>query len=259
MNEKVSIITPVFNAELYVRQCVESVLIQSYENWEMIFCDDCSTDKSVDVIKEFAKKDTRIKLLSCETNSGAGVARNKAIEHAAGRYIAFLDCDDFWHEQKLEKQLKFLKQKDLGIVYSQYFIVEGNSNVPKFKINSPKQVTYNKMLCNDYIGFLTLLYDTEKIDKQYMPEIRRRQDWAYKLQLLKNNGCAQGIQEPLAYYRIGNSSLSSNKLKLVKYNFNIFKNELGYNWITSFFMMINFLVHYFYFKQVSKKKVNFNS
>ena len=91
-----------------------------------------------------------------------------------------------------------------------------------------------------------------------MPEIRRRQDWAYKLQLLKNNSFAQGIQEPLAYYRVGNSSLSSNKLKLVKYNFNIFKNELGYNWITSFFLMINFLLHYFYFKKVSKKKVNFN-
>tara|TARA_R110002111_G_scaffold67600_1_gene109945 strand:- start:5 stop:382 length:378 start_codon:yes stop_codon:yes gene_type:complete len=122
MNEKVSIITPVFNAELYVRQCVESVLIQSYENWEMIFCDDCSTDKSVEIIEEFAKKDSRIKLLLCETNGGAGVARNKAIKHASGRYVAFLDCDDFWHEQKLEKQLKFLKQKDLGIVYSQYFI-----------------------------------------------------------------------------------------------------------------------------------------
>ncbi|MBU2900549.1 glycosyltransferase family 2 protein [Maribacter dokdonensis] len=257
MNEKVSIITPVFNAEFFVRKCVESVLMQSYENWEMIFSDDCSTDRSIEIIKEYAKKEPRIKLLLSDTNRGAGVARNKAIEYASGRYITFLDSDDFWHKDKLKKQLKFLKEKDIAIAYSQYYIVEGDSNVPKYKICSPKKVNFNKMLCNDYIGFLTLLYDTDKITKQLMPEIRRRQDWAYKLQLLKDNGFAYGIQEPLAYYRVGNNSLSSNKINLLKYNFAVFHKELGYSKLSSTFMMINFLVHYFYYKSVSKKKVNF--
>ncbi|MDO6809175.1 glycosyltransferase family 2 protein [Zobellia galactanivorans] len=254
---KVSIITPVYNSEQYIKKCIESVLAQSYEDWEMILCDDCSTDASVEIIRAFAEKDQRIKLITCEINGGAGVARNKAIEQAAGRFIAFLDCDDFWHKDKLKKQLRFLKDKDFAMVYSQYYIVEGEAEVPKYKICSPEKVCFKSMLRNDYVGFLTLIYDTEKLGKQYMSEIRRRQDWAYKLKLLKSGYCAYGIQEPLAFYRVGNSSLSSNKFKLIKYNFRVFHEELGNSWITSSFLMINFLCYYFYYKLVSKKKVNF--
>ena len=258
-NKKVSIITPVYNSEIYIKKCIDSVRAQTYTNWEMLLSDDCSTDSSVEVISEYLKKDYRIKLITSRVNSGAGIARNKAIESASGRYIAFLDCDDFWQKDKLTKQVEFLQKENLGLAYSQYYVVEGDNNVPKIKICSPEKVDFKKMLCNDYIGFLTLIYDTEIIGKHLMPEIRRRQDWAYKLKLLKNTSYAYGIQEPLAFYRIGNSSLSSNKIKLLKYNFSVFHNELGNSKIKSFFMMINFLFHYFSYKQVSKKKVNFKT
>jgi len=258
MNETVSIITPVYNSEKFIKQCIDSVLAQKYSDWELILSDDCSTDSSVEIINEYLKRDKRIKLIQSETNNGAGIARNHAIKEAEGRYIAFLDCDDFWHKDKLSKQLEYLKKNNIELVFGQYFIVEGNSNVPSYKVCSPKSVTYKKMLCNDYVGFLTLLYDTKRIGKLFMPEIRRRQDWAYKLRLLKNLKIGYGLQEPLAFYRIGNSSLSSNKIKLLKYNFKIYKKELGYSYVESFFMMINFLIHYFYYKSVSKKKVNYH-
>lgn len=257
MNETVSIITPVYNSEKFIKQCIDSVLSQNYTDWELILSDDCSTDSSVEIIHEYLRRDKRIKLIQSVTNNGAGIARNQAIKQAAGRYIAFLDCDDFWHEQKLSKQLEYIRKNNLELVFSQYYVVEGDSNLPNFKICSPKTVTYKRMLCNDYIGFLTLLYDTKRIGKILMPEIRRRQDWAYKLKLLKSLKIAHGIQEPLAFYRIGNSSLSSNKIKLLKYNFKIYHEELGYSWLNSILRMINFLVHYFYYKAVSKKKVNY--
>ena len=257
MIKTVSIITPVFNAEKFIEKCINSVLSQTFKDWELILCDDRSTDNSVRIIKAFINKDPRIKLLSNKINGGAGVARNKALEYATGNYIAFLDGDDFWHEDKLKKQLEFIQKYNCGMVYSQYYVVNGGSNIPEYKICSPKMVTYEKMLCNDYIGFLTLMYDVKKVGKLFMPEIRKRQDWAYKLILLKNIKEAVGIQEPLAFYRIGNSSLSSNKVKLIKYNFEVFHKELGYSWLSSSFMMINFLIHYFYYKSVSKKKVNF--
>jgi len=257
MSKTVSIITPVFNAEKYIEQCINSVLSQTHKDWELILCDDCSTDNSVRIIEEYINRDSRIILLSNEVNSGAGIARNMAIKHATGNYIAFLDGDDFWHEDKLKKQLDFIQKNHCALVYSQYYVVIGESNIPKHIICSPKVVTYKKMLCNDYIGFLTLMYDVNKLGKLFMPEIRKRQDWAYKLKLLKSTKEAIGIQEPLAFYRIGNSSLSSNKVKLLKYNFAVFHKELGYSKLSSTFMMINFLLHYFYYKSVSKKKVNF--
>lgn len=252
----VSIITPVYNSENYIEQTIASVLAQTYTNWEQIFVDDCSSDNSEELIKSYQEKDARFKYHRLATNSGAGVARNKAIDLAKGRFIAFLDADDFWHPEKLERQLTVMQEERVPLVYSQYYVVKGASNDPEHIICSPEHTSYKKMLCNDYIGFLTLMYDTEVIGKQFMPEIRRRQDWAYKLKLLKNISHGYGIQEPLAYYRVGNSSLSSNKFKLLKYNFAIYHEVLGFSKIKSSFYMINFLAHYFFYKSTSKKKIN---
>ena len=255
MNTKVSIITPVYNSEKYLNQCIQSVLSQTYQNWELIFVDDCSTDNSANLIKVFVNKDKRIKYVKLSENSGAGVARNKGIEASSGKYLAFLDSDDFWHEEKLNKQVFYLKSNKDSIVYSQYYIVVGDSNIPTYKIKSPKAISYKQMLRNDYIGFLTFMYDVEKIGKIFMPEIRRRQDWAYKLKVLKVGHQANGIQEPLAYYRIGNSSLSSNKFKLIKYNFRIYNKELNFSLLKSMYFMIVFIFNYFIYKMTSKELV----
>lgn len=255
----VSIITPLYNSEKFLPQCVASVLEQTYDDWELILSDDCSSDNSVEIAREYCKRDQRIKLIESETNNGAGVARNKAIEYASGRYLAFLDSDDFWHQDKLKKQLDLMTGKGLPLVYCQYYVVEGDAQIPEYKICSPKKVDYSTMLRNDYIGFLTLIYDTEKLGKLYMPKMRRRQDWAYKLRLLKGMGYAHGIQEPLAFYRIGDSSLSSNKFKLLKYNFEVFRKELDKSWLESFLLMIRFLLYHFLYKLTSKQKVDFKN
>lgn len=254
-NTTVSIITPVYNAEKYISKCIESVLNQTHQNWEMLLVDDCSPDNSADIILNYAKKDDRIKYHKLTVNSGAGVARNKAIEIAKGRYLAFLDSDDFWHTLKLEKQLAFIKNKNAAAVYSQYYIYDQNTGGPTYVVKSPRQVDFNTMQKNDYIGFLTFLMDTKITGKPLMPTIRRRQDWAYKLIVFRPGHSALGIQEPLAYYRVGNESLSSNKLKLVKYNFGVFRNVLKYSWPKSFVKMMIFLAHYFHFKATSREKV----
>lgn len=253
---QVSIITPTYNSAKHIVKTIKSVQNQSYQLYEHIIVDDCSTDGTREIVSEYSMTDPRIKLMKLEQNSGAGVARNSGIEIAKGRYVAFLDSDDFWHSEKLEKQISILKTGEYAIVYSQYYVVDEEGKI-LYKINSPKKVNRQQMLRNDYIGFLTLIYDTEKLGKPYMSEIRRRQDWTYKLRLLKNCDVAYGIQEPLAYYRKGNASLSSNKIRLLKYNFIVYRRELGLSTFNSFLKMGIFLIHNFWFKLTSRKRVRY--
>lgn len=256
MNKKVSIITPAYNSEKFIANAMDSVINQTYNNWEMLIIDDCSTDSTIDIVNEYSRKDDRIKLILQKTNMGAGHARNRAIQLSTGRYIAFLDSDDFWGMDKLSKQMDFIKATQAALVYCHYYIYNQRVNKVTHRIESPLKTTYNKMQRNDYIGFLTLLIDTEKTGKQLMPTIRRRQDWAYKLLLLKKGFDAYGIPEPLAYYRVGNQSLSSNKFKLFKYNFAVFRKVLRYSLVKSFYKMCAFLPFYFIFKLTARKRVN---
>lgn len=255
MTSLVSIITPVYNSEKFISECINSVQSQTFQNWEHILVDDCSTDQSSAMIEVCSKDDSRIKYIKLASNSGAGIARNKGIELAKGRYIAFLDSDDFWRNDKLEKQVTFIMKNSYAFIYSQYYIV-GNDNIPVSIIKSPKRVNFNKMLCNDYIGCLTVVYDTKILGKQYMPIIRKRQDWVLWLKLLKKVDNAYCVPEPLAYYRVGNDTLSKNKFKLIKHNFNVYRKQLNFSYVVSMFFMLNFLIHYFYFKKTSTKKLS---
>lgn len=251
----VSIITPVYNSEKFLEECIQSVVSQAYENWEHILVDDCSTDDSVKIIEKYASLDNRVKLIKLSKNSGAGFARNTAIEVAKGKFIAFLDADDYWHKDKLNKQIAYMLRRDCSFSYTQYYIVEDKSE-PKYIVHSPDVVSYKSILKNGYIGCLTAIYDADKIGKHYMPTVRKRQDWILWINILKKIGHAYGIQEPLAYYRVGNKSLSNNKFRLVKYNFNVYHKELGMSYIFSVWRMAVFLIHYFYFKIFKIKKLN---
>lgn len=220
--ELVSIITPSYKSSIFIADCIESVLDQTYKNWEMIIVDDVSPDNSNEIIEGYCKKDSRIKLIKLEKNSGPAIAKNRAIEEAKGRYIAFLDADDIWYKNKLEKQINFMNEKNLALSYSSYDLMDEENNNLGFFLTKNK-VTYNDLLKTNSIGCLTAIYDVEKVGKVLMPNIIKRQDYGLWLKILKKIDYAEGILEPLAKYRIVKNSVSSNKLIAAKYVWKIFR------------------------------------
>lgn len=213
----VSVIMPTYNAGRWVADSIESVLNQTYQNLELIITDDCSTDNTRDILRSYEQKDPRVKVIYVEKNLGAGHTRNKCIEHAQGRYIAFCDSDDRWMPTKLEKQLHFMQEKDCCMVYASYITCdEQGSN--RGIIIAPSRQSLFQTKCDDKVGFLTCIYDTSKTGgKMYMPIQRKRQDYAYVLQILQKCQYAYGLKEPLAYYRLHPESISANKWSLIKY------------------------------------------
>ncbi len=234
----VSVITPVFNAEKYVKDSMESVQNQSYSNWEHILVDDCSEDHSPEIIQELANRDKRIKYHRLTQNSGAGITRNKAIELAKGRFIAFLDCDDLWYPEKLEKQVDFMLKNDFPFTFTSYARMDESGKDLERKLIAPNKVTYKSALYKNPIGCLTAMYDTQFYGKQYMPAIRKRQDFALWLKLLKSSD-AYGMEEILAKYRIQKNSVSSNKFGLIKYEWLIYRKEEGLSVIKSTFYVLS--------------------
>ena len=218
MQEKISIITPVYNSEKYLMQTIETVINQTYKNWEMILVDDCSTDESANIIKQYSAKDSRIKYYKLKENSGAAVARNFALENSTGRFIAYLDADDLWKKDKLEKQMNFMLDNNYAFTCTSYEKIDEKGESKDKIIKMPQKVNYNLYLRNTIIQTVGIMVDTKIIDKQLliMPNIRRRQDAATWCQLLKNNYDCYGMDNVLAYYRVVSNSLSSNKLKAVK-------------------------------------------
>lgn len=218
MEEKVSIITPVYNCEKYLKDTIENVIKQTYTNWEMLLVDDCSTDKSEEVIKEYTKKDKRVKYFKLKENSGAAVARNFALEKAEGRFIAYLDADDAWKLDKLEKQIKFMLDNNYAFTCTSYEKIDEEGNSKNKIVRIPEKVDYKFFLRNTIIQTVGVMVDTKITGKEVlqMPNIRRRQDAATWCQLLKNNYNCYGMNEALSYYRVVSNSLSSNKLKAVK-------------------------------------------
>ena len=233
----VTIIMPSYNSEKFIIESVESVLVQTYSNWELIIVDDCSPDSSNHIIMKYVDSDHRIKLIKLEKNSGPAVARNTAIEAANGRYIAFLDSDDVWLPNKLEKQIKFMQDNDLAFTYSSYKLV-GEDNEDLGLFITKDKISYFDMLKTCSVGCLTAIYDTEKIGKQYMPLILKRQDYGLWLKILKLIGETRGILEPLATYRIRKSSVSSNKVKAAKYQWKIYREIEKLSFLKSLYYFV---------------------
>ncbi len=246
MREKlVSVIMPTYNAGKYLADSIESVLSQTHSNLELLITDDCSTDNTRDILESYSKKDKRVKVLYLDKNSGPGIARNKSIERANGRYIAFCDCDDRWFPDKLEKQIAHMTRKDCALCSSSYLICDEQNQVTGINI-SPKHITLGMLKRDNKIGCLTAIYDIERLGhKFYMPAIRKRQDWALFLNILKECQICFCLTEPLAYYRQRPQSVSSNKLSLVKYNVNVYETVFGYTWLKSYlYFFLRFLPTY---------------
>ena len=249
----VSVITPTYNSAKYIEDTIDSIQSQTYENWELLITDDCSEDDTMAILKRYSRRDNRIKVFKLEKNSGAGVARNNSIQHASGRYIAFCDSDDRWLPEKLQAQLDFMEEHGLSCTYSSYYTCDENGETTGVIKAAPK-MTYARMLTNNYIGNLTFIYDIVQVGKVFMPELRKRQDWALGLRVMRKAQNTLGIEKPLAIYRKRQDSVSSNKLELLRYNFLIYRKELQFSVPKSFFYMLVFLVNFFVKKVINVSK-----
>jgi teichuronic acid biosynthesis glycosyltransferase TuaG len=241
MNDLVSIIIPTYNTEKFIRATLQSVQNQTYQNWEMILVDDTSTDQTVSIIEEFAQNDDRIKLFKLEKNSGNGFARNVALEKATGKYIAYLDADDLWFPEKLEKQIQFLKTNNLPFTFSFYDSIDEEGNNLNRRVEAPLKLTYNQLFFCNYVGNLTAIYDADYFGKITLPASQKRQDWRLWLTILKQIKIIKPVPEPLAFYRIRKDSISSSKFKLIKHNFGVYREFHGYNFVFSILLTLRFL------------------
>lgn len=242
MNEEelVSIIVPVYDSEKFLTKTIDTVLSQSYNNWELIFVNDCSKDNGNKIIEEHMKNEKRIKLINLEKNSGAAVARNKGIEYSKGRYIAFLDADDLWKKDKLRKQLDFMSNNNYEFTFSDYEFADENGNKIGKIVSVPKEINYKQALKNTTIFTSTVIFDVEKLGKELimMPNVRRGQDTATWWKVLKTGITAHGINESLAIYRRSNNTLSSNKIKALKRTWNLYRNVENISLIKSIYYFL---------------------
>lgn len=240
----ISIITPSYNSSNYIAKTIESVINQSYAGWELIIVDDCSIDNSVEIINSYIIQDSRIRLIQLDKNFGAAVARNTGIENAKGQFIAFLDSDDFWHPEKLEKQLKYFEKYDVDVVFSEYY--RFNSSGIIGKVSVPQQeINFNDLLKGNCIGNLTGIYNFKKHFKTRQRKVGA-EDYLFWLEIFsKQNVKGIGVPEPLAYYRVADKtkSLSSNKFRSAQWTWDIYYHHLQLGLFTS----IHCFIFYIYF------------
>ena len=252
--ELVSVIMPTFNASKFLADSIDSILAQTYSNLELLITDDCSSDETCNILEEYAKKDKRVKVEYLKENYGPGVARNKSIQRAKGRYIAFCDCDDRWMPEKLEKQIRHMTKHDCALCSSSYLLCDENNNITGINI-SPSHITLGMLKRDNKIGCLTAIYDIHRLGhKFYMPAIRKRQDWALFLNILKECQICFCVTEPLAYYRHHSNSVSSNKMSLVKYNVNVYETVFGYTTTKAYLYFLFRFMPTYYFKIMKRKR-----
>lgn len=217
----VSIIMPTYNCGKFIAQTIKTVIDQTYSNWELLIVDDCSKDDTEQVVSSF--EDSRIKYYKLEKNSGAAVARNTAMKYANGEYMAFLDSDDLWKKDKLEKQLKFMKDNNYDFTCTAYEHVDEQGNKTGKIIKTKKKADYNRILLDCPVGNSTVMYNVAALGKFEVPNIRKRNDDALWLQMLKKEKYIYGMNEVLMEYRIRANSISSNKFGLVKYHWQLYR------------------------------------
>lgn len=252
----VSVIMPAYNSEAFISEAIQSVIYQTYTNWELFVIDDASSDSTPQIIQEFSNTDDRIHFFKNVSNKGTHEARNKGIEAAKGDFIAFLDADDQWKPEKLQKQLEIISAENLPACFSSYDLISENGRPLGRKVEALPVLTYEKLLKANYVGNLTGIYNVQVLGKIYCPEIRKRQDWALWLKVIEEGGPMDGISESLAIYRVRKNSISTNKLEMLKYNFRVYHQVLGYGFFTSIWRMFIFLNEQFFVKSKQVKAIS---
>jgi len=218
----VSIITPCFNAADFIAETIRSVQNQTFTDWEWFIMDDCSDDASVSIIAEYAKNDVRIKLLPLKKNGGAAVARNMGIALAKGKYMTFIDADDVWSQRFLAENVSRIAQSE-GFLCASYEMYDVSLKLKLGELIVPEYATYSAILKTNTISCLTAFIDISRLGKEFMPEIKYRQDMGLWLKYLKKINRVEGIFESLAIYRIRKQSLSHNKINLLKHQWTFYR------------------------------------
>ncbi|MEM8228246.1 glycosyltransferase family 2 protein [Morganella morganii] len=226
---------PCYNSAKFIDDSIKSVLAQTYRNFELIIIDDNSADDSLHIIKKY--NDHRIRLITLKNNSGAGAARNEGIASALGRFIAFLDSDDLWRNNKLEQQINFMIDNNYPFTYTYYqkFSFKGSGKL----VTSPLMVNYDQLVICNVIGCLTAIYDINKLGKHYMPLIRKRQDMGLWLNLLKKCQYAYCLPEVLADYRT-DSGMTKNKLSAAISQWLFYRKELNLSIMKTFNLFVKY-------------------
>ena len=242
MQDLVSIITPAFNSERYIAETILSVQAQTYQNWEMLIVDDCSTDKTSEIIASFQESDHRIKYIYNSTNKGSAISRNIALQKAKGRWIAFLDSDDVWNPNKLERQIDFMENNDCHFSYTAYCEIDESSKEKGVVVGGPKVVTERMMRAYCWPGCLTVMYDASKIGLVQGVDLEINEDYAVWIKISKMADCCL-LEENLAKYRRHPQSLSSRSyFKLIKWHYMMFRQSEEKNVFCSIMLTVNNIV-----------------
>ena len=230
----VSIIMPSYNCGKYVEETIRSVLAQTYQNWEIIFMDDCSTDDTIKRVTDLWEKEPRIKVFQNKVNSGAAISRNNALQKAQGRWIAFLDSDDIWESTKLEKQILFMEEKGNSFSYTGYQEIDEAGNLTGVSVSGPKRITKRGMYIFCWPGCLTVMYDRTVVGDIQIANIKKNNDYAMWLKVCKKADCYL-LDECLAKYRRGRAgSVSSHSIKtMIGWHYKLWHEAEGMNVISS--------------------------
>ena len=235
MTDLVSIIMPSFQTGDCLDSTIRSVLAQSYENWELIIVDDASTDETDKVVEGFLS-DPRIRYFKNENNCGAALSRNRALREARGRWIAFLDSDDLWLPEKLEKQIAFMEKKGCAFSYTDYQILSPSGEMLPYIFTAPNRINKTKMYCYCYFSTITVMYDANVVGLIQIPDIKKNNDYAMWLKAVEKTDCYR-LPLCLSIYRKREGSISSgSKIKLIRYHYILFRETLGKSKFTAFFL-----------------------
>ena len=252
MKDLVSIIMPSYNTGKFIAESIDCVLAQTYENWELIIVDDCSTDDTDAIVAGYT--DARIRYLKNEKNSGAAVSRNRALREAKGRWIAFLDSDDLWSPEKLEKQIAFMEENKYGFSYTNYSLIDEASKPMGVFVTGPRRITKTGMYNYCWVGCLTVMYDAEKVGLIQIEDIKKNNDYAMWLKVIRKTDCYL-LNEELGKYRKRGGSISNHSYKaLIKWHYKLFREAEKRSAVASAVLTGRNLVFGFYKKLRYNKK-----
>lgn len=251
MKPLISIITPVYNAGNYIRDCIQSVQSQSYQNWELILVDDCSNDNSVDIINEYIG-DSRIKLYRNTVNRGAAVTRNRGLDVCNGEYIAFLDSDDFWSLDKLEKQVTFMQKNNLDMSHGHYYFCHMDGKVFK-QVKTDNKIEYQDLLKGNQFKPTTVMLSSTLVGCSRFENIKH-EDFAYFLDCLKRTDYSMSYTEDIdSFYRVGHLSVSSNKLKSALWTWRIYRDYEKLGLLSSMKYFLHYAINGFIKHKVNRQ------